>query len=148
NARLEHIGEFAHLFARALESLLLRDIIDSQDLGKVSHILHRGRDLLDVGAVAEESSHLDALLNLLQRSPNVDGDETKKSEGEERECNRHHAQRTQQWRAAGSRQCFTGGPHLDFLYRAARGVVRGERLVERACRRRRFGGVENYATVV
>src|SRR5207249_10458421 len=86
NALLEHIGEFAHLFARALESLLLRDIIDSQDLGKVSHILHRGRDLLDVGAVAKESSHLDALLNLLQPSPNVDGDETKKSEGQEREC--------------------------------------------------------------
>src|SRR5438552_7919951 len=52
NARLEYIGEFAHLFARALESLLLRDIIDSQDFGKVSHVLHCSRDLLDISAVA------------------------------------------------------------------------------------------------
>src|SRR4051812_45869835 len=75
NARLEHIGKLAHLLARALERGLLREEVDSQHFRKSADVFHRSSDILDVGAVAEESADLDALLDLLQRTPDVDGNE-------------------------------------------------------------------------
>ena len=95
HARLENVGEFAHLPARALEGLLLRDIVDAIHLGKFSNVLHRGGDRLDVGAVAEKRAHFDALLHLVQRFSDVDGDEPEQSECEKRERDGYDTERTE-----------------------------------------------------
>src|SRR5450830_110438 len=83
NAGLEYVRELAHLLPRALERLLLRHVVDPQDFGKLTDVLHRRRDRFDVDAVAYEGANLYALLHLVQGFPDIDRDETEESEGEE-----------------------------------------------------------------
>src|SRR2546423_9599502 len=147
NTGFEHVGKLTHLLPRPLERLFLRHVVDAQYFGKISHVLHRCRDLLDVAAVAHERANLDPLFHLVERFPDVDRYESEQSEREKRKRDRYDAERAQQRSAARSAECFPGGTHLK-RFRATRRIVHFDRLVDRPRRWWRFGGVEDDATVI
>src|SRR5450759_4507192 len=83
NAGLEYVRELAHLLPRALERLLLRHIVDPQDFGKLTDVLHRRRDRFDVDAVAYEGANFNPFFDLIQCLSNVDRDQTEEPEREQ-----------------------------------------------------------------
>ena len=81
NSCLEHVGELAHFLARAFECLLPRHVVNATHFRECADVLHRSGDVFYIRAVAQKGPHLDALLDLVERLPDVDRDQREQSEG-------------------------------------------------------------------